>query len=101
MEAAAQAGNLDALRQLIEKDKKDHPVDPRYPYTDAMQRACEEAARSNQCAALNLLIDEGCWINLSVFVAAYGENNWDAIDILLTRGWDVNGDMGHGGSALL
>lgn len=105
MEAAVQAGDLDALNRLIDQDKKDNPPDPQYSitYTDLMQRACEQASRSNQSAALNLLLDKGCQINSEVYYAASYNKSLDAIDTFLAHGWDINAEIGHAltGSPLL
>jgi hypothetical protein len=62
---AAQNNDLDNLRRLIDLEKAQNPaLDPiRHPSTRAMQRASAAAARHNQPAALDMLLNSGCWIS--------------------------------------
>jgi len=63
--SAAQANNLDTLRGLLDLEKAQNPLlgeSSANQSTTAMQEACHAAARYNHPAALDLLLDSGCWI---------------------------------------
>ena len=64
--SAAQTNNLDSLRGLLDLEKAQNPQLSESSVshsTKAMQEACHAAARYNHPAALDLLLDSGCWID--------------------------------------
>jgi hypothetical protein len=63
---AAQINDLEKLRHFIDEEKASHPEISHSSLnksTKAMQDACHAAARNNHPAALDLLLDSGCWID--------------------------------------
>lgn len=65
--SAAQTNDLDKLRQFLDLERAQNPQleDGINKSTKAMQAACHAAARYNHPAALDLLLDSGCWIDHS------------------------------------
>jgi hypothetical protein len=116
--SAAQTNDLDRLRRLVKVEKANNPG---LEYTSAMQDACHAAACQNHPAALNLLLDSGCWrisagehtepdrVSLkrltilpipATVIGALAKKCKDVFDALIARGWDVSSNLGHIGDAL-
>jgi len=62
---AARDNDVDNLHRLIDLEMVKHvtELDSANTSTKAMQDACHEAARYNHTAALEVLLDAGCWID--------------------------------------
>jgi hypothetical protein len=67
---AAQNNDVENLRRLVDLEKAQHAaeLDSVNKSTQVMQDACHEAARYNHAAALKLLLDAGCWIDIGEHV---------------------------------
>lgn len=90
-----------ALRQFIETEKRQIDPTAYNQATTDMNLACENAARSNDCDALNLLLDHGCLYTTDVILAALENECTEVIDTLIARGWNINTKIRHAGDALM
>lgn len=96
--SAATINDLQALRYIISVNKEH--VSPGEA-TAEIQDACAAAALANHPAAVELLLDSGCWISPDVVCAALEGKSKDVLEKLMAKGWDVNLDLGHMGDALM
>ena len=96
--SAAANNNLLTIRHVLSDDKGQ--LQPREA-TAEMQDVCVTAALANHPAAVELLMDRGCWTSPDVICAALEGKSKDVFDLLMSKGWDVNLDLGHMGDALM
>lgn len=69
--SVAQTDQLDKLRHLLDLEIAQNPqflMSPTHPSTPAIDAACCAAARSNNPAALDILLDSGCSITLGEYI---------------------------------
>jgi hypothetical protein len=95
---AAKINDLQSLRHALSVN--DGHIPPNKA-TTKMQDACAAAALANHPAAVELLIDNGCWISPDVICATLEGRSTDVFNKLIAKGWDVNLDLGHLGDALM
>ncbi|KAK1139412.1 hypothetical protein N8T08_000775 [Aspergillus melleus] len=97
--SVAQTDQLDKLRHLLDLEIAQNPqflTSSSHPSTPAMDAACCAAARSNNPAALDILLDSGCLITLD----ALHLKHTAILDCILAHNWDINSTFSHGGNAL-
>ncbi|KIN03104.1 hypothetical protein OIDMADRAFT_178813 [Oidiodendron maius Zn] len=95
---AAETNDLDKLRHYLDLERAQNPQLSKemYKSTAAMRAACHAAARNNHPAALDILLDSGCWIDRASIAGSK-----EVFDSLIARGWDINSRVGYRGDALM
>ncbi|PLB53262.1 ankyrin [Aspergillus steynii IBT 23096] len=95
--SVAQTDHLDKLRHLLDLEIAQNPEF----LTPAIDAACYAAARSNNPAALGILLDSGCSVMPDTVITALAQGHTAIIDCLLAHNWNINGSLGHSGDALI
>jgi hypothetical protein len=119
---AAQTNDLDKLRRCIDQELAQAPIPAKGmpESTKPMQAACAAAAHYNHTAAVDLLLDSGCWVDTrkdtlhhhymrvtkcfeiqAIVLSTLNGRSKEVIDRLIARGWDVNSSESHLGDLLL
>lgn len=102
--SAAQQNDLEGLRRLLDLEKKQNPwlgTSSVNTSTTSMQRAAAAAARHNHPQALDLILDNGSWVDPDTVLSALSGKCKEIIDCLISRGWDINVTLGHIGDPLI
>ncbi|KAH8432114.1 ankyrin repeat domain-containing protein [Aspergillus melleus] len=102
--SVAQTDQLDKLRHLLDLEIAQNPqflTSPTHPFTPAIDAACYAAARSNNPAALDILLDSGCSVMPDTILEALHRRHTAIIDCLLAHNWNINWGLGHSGDALI
>lgn len=95
---AAKINDLQSLRHVLSVNDVHRPLNKA---TTEMQDTCAAAALAGHPAAVELLIDRGCWISPDVVCATLEGRSKDVFKKLIAEGWDVNLNLGHLGDALM
>ncbi|KAI9034890.1 ankyrin repeat domain-containing protein [Aspergillus affinis] len=102
--SVAQTDQLDKLRHLLDLEIAQNPqflTSPSHLTTPAIEAACCAAARSNNPAALDILLDSGCSITLDPILDALHLKHTAILDCILAHNWDINSTFSHFDNALI